>query len=121
MAFSAVDRKLTIYTPLLSKVGVYPLTLTAIFNIPIDYSVSSSFVVTVLSPCERNLITSAQISDIKYYIGDSQIDTYFSSWTMNMTECGPIREYTAKMANGMSLPPFIKFDGKARKVSVSSS
>ena len=105
----------------MSNIGSYSLKLHARFDIPVDYEVSQSFVVNLRNKCEQNVIMSAKIPDMKYFIGDPALDYTFFEWTMDLPICGPILSYAASMGNGQGIPKFIKFDQKIRKISVSTS
>jgi hypothetical protein len=95
--------------------GTYTLTIRGQFDLPIAqaYSMESSFQVTFLHACVRNVVTGPDMDGSKLYyeVTDPVMGRALQKWRMNMSAdtCGPVR-YTAALVNGQALPSFVKFD-----------
>lgn len=67
------------------------------------------FTVRVLNKCNINLIKASIVPDIDYIIGSPVKSITINKWSMNITQCGPMKGYLALLANGAALPSFIVF------------
>jgi hypothetical protein len=64
-----------------NAIGSYPLQLKATFDPSLAYSVSSSFSVTILHNCDKNVISAPQIlSDYNYLVADPTYTLKLPSW-----------------------------------------
>lgn len=76
--------------------------------------------VTIVKLCTAMVITTSNVSDQVYKIGDPPKTFSFSDWTEDVNTCG-VFVYTHKLASGAAPPSFITLDSSTRTFSVSSS
>jgi hypothetical protein len=75
---------LGVQTQLTSKIGIYPLTLTALYDIPIVIQASVTFNVEVIHPCTKNVVKSNPIPNLTYIIGSPKLSYTFNAWSQTM-------------------------------------
>ena len=62
-----------VHTLLSSKIGIYPLTLSAKYDIPIVIQASAIFNVEVIDPCMKNVVKSSPIPNLTYIVGSPKL------------------------------------------------
>lgn len=91
-SFNSLTLKFGIYSLSTAAIGTYALQLKGTFDPTLSYSVTSSFIVTILRYCVKNYIQAPQeISDQFYYVTDMTKLINLPNWKQSRSDCGSLR------------------------------
>ena len=112
----------TILTTNTTNVGTYSIKISG--SLTHDGGVLTMtdliWTVTIVKLCTAMVITTSNVSDQVYKIGEPPKTFSFNNWTEDVNTCG-VFVYIHKLASGAIAPSFITLDSPTRTFSVSSS